>query len=387
MRSAELFAGCGGLGLGLCRAGFKPDLIAELDGDAVATVLHNVRRGIEHVGRWPMRQMDVREIDWSAAGEFDLVSGGPPCQAFGIGGLKRGPDDPRDMWPEAIRAVREAQPRAFLFENVRNLAGPKFRPYLEWVLACLARPSERRKPDEARADHLDRLSRSRKRPEYRVCWQVVNAADYGAPQVRHRVLVFGIRADLGIQPVPMTPTHSRARLEHDQVTGAYWKRHRIAAPMDFVPRTAEVGGSLADRLPMAPPGGLPWVTLRDAIKGLGQPNGRNAHVLRHGARVYKGHTGSVLDLPSKALKAGDHGVPGGENMIDFEDGTVRYLSTREAARLVGLPDEFQFPNSWTESMRQLGNAVPVALAEAAGRHLLGLLESGAEGFELRPAAA
>jgi DNA (cytosine-5)-methyltransferase 1 len=364
MRSAELFAGCGGLALGLGRAGFEPELMAEWNSDAVATVLHNVTRDIEHVGAWPMRQMDVRAIDWSPlAGELDLISGGPPCQPFAIGGLKAGDADARDMWPEAIRAIREARPRAFLFENVRNLAGPKFRSYLDWVLACLARPDDTRRAGEARQDHLDRLRRSRKRADYRVCWQVVNAADYGSAQIRHRVLIFGIREDLGVQPEPMRPTHSRAGLERSQADGSYWKRHRIANPNENVPTTRS--------LPVAH--GLPWVTLRDAIKGLGKPNGRNAHVFRDGARAYAGHTGSPLDLPSKALKAGDHGVPGGENMIAYEDGTVRYLTTREAARLVGLPDDYAFPNSWTESMRQLGNAVPVPLAEAAGRHMARLL--------------
>jgi DNA (cytosine-5)-methyltransferase 1 len=102
---------------------------------------------------------------------------------------------------------------------------------------------------------------------------------------------------------------------------------------------------------------------------LGQPNGRDNHVLQPGARIYPGHTGSLLDRPAKALKAGDHGVPGGENMIVEDNGKVRYFSVREAARLVGLPDDYLFPGSWSESMRQLGNAVPVQLAESAGNWL------------------
>ena len=74
-------------------------------------------------------------------------------------------------------------------------------------------------------------------------------------------------------------------------------------------------------------------------------------------------------MPAKALKAGDHGVPGGENMIRYADGSVRYFTLREAARLVGLPDDYEFTRSWTESMRQLGNAVPAQVGEAAARHL------------------
>jgi DNA (cytosine-5)-methyltransferase 1 len=70
-----------------------------------------------------------------------------------------------------------------------------------------------------------------------------------------------------------------------------------------------------------------------------------------------------MDEPSKTLKAGDHGVPGGENTIVMENGAVRYLTVREAARIQTFPDEYFFPCAWTESMRQLGNAVPVKLAE------------------------
>jgi DNA (cytosine-5)-methyltransferase 1 len=93
------------------------------------------------------------------------------------------------------------------------------------------------------------------------------------------------------------------------------------------------------------------------------------HRSQPGARAYPGHTGSDLDLPAKALKAGVHGVPGGENMLADSRGRVRYFTVREAARLQGLPDEFEFPGSWTESMRQIGNAVPVQLASFVGRWL------------------
>ena len=86
------------------------------------------------------------------------------------------------------------------------------------------------------------------------------------------------------------------------------------------------------------------------------------HRLQSGAKSYVGHTGSPLDLPAKTLKAGDHGVPGGENMLVNPDGSVRYFTVRESARLQTFPDGFYFHGSWTETMRQLGNAVPVLLA-------------------------
>jgi DNA (cytosine-5)-methyltransferase 1 len=85
------------------------------------------------------------------------------------------------------------------------------------------------------------------------------------------------------------------------------------------------------------------------------------HILREGARSYPGHTGSYIDMPSKALKAGDHGVPGGENMIRYHDGSIRYFTTYEAKRLQTFPPDYKILGSWTESMRQIGNAVPVEL--------------------------
>ncbi len=382
MQSAELFAGCGGLAMGMSRAGFRHSYMAELDRDAVATVLHNKAKGIKHVREWPMDLRDVREVDWSTIKKLELLSGGPPCQPFGIGGKKAGQADKRDMWPEAIRAVREAQPRLFLFENVRNLAGPKFRPYLEWIVAHLEHPSIVRKPSEPHYAHTVRIAGSRRDPEYRVIWQLVNAADFGAPQIRHRVLIFGLRADVNVMPTPMPPTHSRDRLLWDQyVTGEYWDRHglerRHTSP--FARNAAKV--EILKR--GNPPSGAPWVTVRDALAGLGEPDGQRNHVSQPGARVYSGHTGSLLDLPAKALKAGDHGVPGGENMMVKDNKSVRYFTIREAARLVGLPDDYEFPRSWTESMRQLGNAVPAPLAAAAGSWLI-QLASGKVSMPLVP---
>ena len=376
MRSAELFAGCGGLAMGLSRAGFEHVLMVELNLDAVATVSHNKARKVEHVASWPVEAKDVRQIDWQTyRGTLDVISGGPPCQPFAIGGLKRGHADDRDMWPETVRAIREARPAGFLFENVRNLASPTFRPYLNWIIACLRRPDIVRQKDEGHADHLVRIGESSRSRAYEVIWQVVNAADYGAPQIRHRVMIQGLVTTLGSPPEPLTPTHSRDLLLWDQfITGEYWKRHRMD-PLAGLEDARDAMRVRTLRTMNRRPEGKPWVTLRDAISGLGEPNGHDCHVNQLGARSYSGHTGSPLDLPSKALKAGDHGVPGGENMIRFANGSVRYLTIREAARLVGLPDAYQFPRSWTETMRQLGNAVPAQLAEAAGSHLRRQIES------------
>jgi DNA (cytosine-5)-methyltransferase 1 len=128
---------------------------------------------------------------------------------------------------------------------------------------------------------------------------------------------------------------------------------------------------------LVPPPQLPWFTVRDAISDLPRPAksrtldepGLN-HFFIPGARKYVGHSGSPLDEPAKTLKAGVHGVPGGENTLAMPDGSVRYFTIRESARLQTFPDDFVFPCSWTESMRQIGNAVPVQLAELISRKLV-----------------
>jgi len=116
---------------------------------------------------------------------------------------------------------------------------------------------------------------------------------------------------------------------------------------------------------------LAWRTVRDAICDLPDPErfpGKvQAHRFQPGARTYPGHTGSPMDEPAKALKAGDHGVPGGENMLRRVDGAVRYFTVRESARIQTFPDSFLFEGTWSEIMRQLGNAVPVRLASVIAK--------------------
>jgi DNA (cytosine-5)-methyltransferase 1 len=376
MHSIELFSGCGGLALGLSRAGFHHELMAEWNEGAVATVHHNRNRRIRHVRDWPLERADVRDIDWRRfLGRLDLVAGGPPCQPFSIGGKHRGQDDARDMWPEAIRAVRETQPRAFLFENVRGLTRVAFADYLRWIVAHLRHPEVPRLKGEDHIAHTARLEALPHGPTYDVLVSQVNAADFGAPQKRHRVILAGVRADLGTVLMPTAPTHSRERLLWEQwVSGKYWERHGLERPSDGQIVPSDVATVKRLRSQENAPKEASWVTVRDALNGLGAPNGKSNHVFQDGARVYPGHTGSQLDQPAKALKAGDHGVPGGENMMVRGDGTVRYFTVREAARLQGLPDTYHFPGSWSESMRQLGNAVPSQLAEAIGGWLIGILE-------------
>ncbi len=351
----ELFAGCGGMATGLARAGFRHEWMVESNAIACQTLRENWHAP-SHAQPPAIMETDVRSVDWSSMGIVDIVAGGPPCQPFSKGGRAGGENDPRDMWPEAIWAVGNIRPRGFLFENVKGLLRPAFSEYLQRILDGLRRAgaTERDGPDM-----------------YEVVVISVNAADYGAAQKRERVLIAGVRRDLGaLKPFP-EQTHSVERLVWEKwVSGEYWQRHQLTQPVGGPTSRIEKAVLREVARRGLEPHGLPWRTCRDAFVGLGEPSvgaSVSEHVFRAGARAYPGHEGSPIDEPAKALKAGSHGVPGGENMLVGLSGAPRYFTVREASRLQGMPDEFVPAGSWSQAMRQLGNAVPAQLAEIAGR--------------------
>ncbi len=373
MRSIELFAGAGGLGIGAARAGFVPEAVIEWNRYCCDTIRDNKDRGHTQISHWPLTQGDVREFDYSKIkGGIDLVSGGPPCQPFSLGGKHAGPLDTRDMFPQAVRAVRELKPRAFMLENVKGLTRSSFASYLEYIRLQLTYPDLTPRPAEAWTDHLSRLERhhTRGKPSglhYRLVMRLLNAADYGVPQKRERIFIVGFRSDLNIEWNFPAQTHSEEALLWSQWrSGEYWDVRRVAKKDRMVDdRAAARASNIADK-----PNLLAWQTVRDALHDLPDPelHSRAAkafpnHGFQPGARSYPGHTGSPIDEPAKTLKAGDHGVPGGENMLRRADGSLRYFSVRESARLQTFPDDFWFHGAWSETMRQLGNAVPVRLAE------------------------
>jgi DNA (cytosine-5)-methyltransferase 1 len=355
----ELFAGCGGMAMGLAQAGFRHEWMIEFNAIACQTLRDNLREP-QHGQRPTVIEADVRGIDWSQIGAIDIIAGGPPCQPFSKGGRAHGESDPRDMWPEAIRAVQELRPRGFLFENVKGLLRPAFSEYLQRILDNL------RRGGALETDGPDL---------YEVAVIPVNAADYGAAQKRERVLIAGVRKDCGaLTPFP-SRTYSLERLVWEKwVSGVYWDKHHLKRPAgESISRIEKAALREVERRGLEPQE-RPWRTCRDAFAGLGEPtvgSDVSGHEFRPGARSYPGHEGSPIDEPAKALKAGAHGVPGGENMLVDWYGAARYFTVREAARLQGMPDEFIPAGSWSQAMRQLGNAVPVQLAEVAGRWIRG----------------
>lgn len=158
----EICAGAGGQSLGLEHAGFKHELAVEIDRDAAATLKLNRPSWDVHAG-------DVREIDGRKYRGIDLIAGGVPCPPFSVAGKQLGAEDERDLFPEALRLVREARPRAVMLENVKGLASARFDPYRQSIL-----------------DELRSLG-------YEPDWQLLYSSEFGVPQLRPRFILVAIR--------------------------------------------------------------------------------------------------------------------------------------------------------------------------------------------------
>jgi DNA (cytosine-5)-methyltransferase 1 len=373
MNSLELFSGAGGLAKGLELAGFNHSALVEFNKHAYASLCENFDAKKVFLG-------DVRDFNLDGLDNIDLVAGGPPCQPFSLGGKHQADRDKRDMFPAAIHAIERLKPKAFIFENVKGLLRATFAEYFEYIQLRLTYPSFNVEINSNWQQHLDELRTvshlSFSGAKYNVHFKLINAANYGIPQNRDRVIIVGVRSDLDCEWLFPSETHSADRLFWDMyVTGEYWERHKICkSERPSIDKSVETKIlKLTEKYGRFEPALTPWQTVRDTLHNLPDPqsnHGIKDHTFHDGARIYPGHTGSILDAPAKTIKAGDHGVPGGENMIRFADGTVRYLTVLEAKRLQTFPDDFVIKGVWGEAMRQIGNAVPVLLAETIGCELM-----------------
>ena len=285
--SVELFAGGGGLAIAVHQAGFRPLLFNEWARYACQTLASNVAQrvpdgekpSLPKVGEAvPLIEGDVQKLDMTYLnGLVDVVAGGPPCQPFSLGGIAKGDEDKRNMFPQMFRAIREIQPKAVICENVRGLLRPSFNPYFEYIQRELKLPFERRDDEVAWHEHNAVL---RKRLEsgcvpdeerYEVVMTPVNAADYGVPQIRHRVMLVAFRADLGVdveafEKFVTTPQFSQDALFRSMCDGDYWERHTSISgiPQHVIDRVqARLSKILKDD------DCQPWRTLRDAVQGFG----------------------------------------------------------------------------------------------------------------------
>jgi len=350
MRSIELFTGAGGLALGIHLAGFEHQLLVEADDDACETLLYNSKNEtVSGISGWPIVHDGVESVDLSSYQKIDLLAAGIPCQPFSNGGKRCGIEDDRNMFPVFARALATLKPQAFLLENVNGLINGKLASHMEYIILQLQHPWSLARNGQTWKDHLGELrfittKDIRKETNYKVSFHVLNAADYGVPQIRKRVFIIGFRRDLETNWNFPKATHSRE------------------APLTNNKKA--------------------WLTVRDAIKDLPKSGTKAAAGIQHaiipGARSYKGHTGSVLDWPAKSLKAGNHGVGGGENMLCYQNSRVRYFTVRECARLQTFPDSWVFKGPWSSVTRQIGNAVPVKMATVVAKSIREVLGNSVE---------
>lgn len=319
----DLFAGAGGTALGLSNAGFTHLLLNEFDKSASQTLRDNRPD-------WNVVEGDVATVDFSAyRGKVDLLEGGFPCQAFSYAGRKRGFEDTRGtLFYEFARAVAEARPRMFMAENVRGLVKHDDGRTLATIIA-----------------HMDRIG-------YRVEWRLLNAADYGVPQKRERIIIVGVRSDLDLTfnwPVP------------DAV------RLTLRDALRNVP--ASIGASYppakAEVLDLVPPGGC-WRDLPAGVREQYMGNSLNSG---------GGKTGMARriawDEPCLTLTTS----PAQRQTERCHPDETRPFTVREYARIQTFPDSWEFSGGMASQYRQIGNAVPVEFARRLGIALASALES------------
>jgi DNA (cytosine-5)-methyltransferase 1 len=304
----EICAGGGGQAVGLEAAGFAHAAAVEIDAAACATL----RANRPH---WNVIEGDVREIDGRAFPDLDLLAGGVPCPPFSIAGKQLGADDVRDMFPTALRLVREAKPKAVLLENVPGFASAKFAEYRNNILLQLVKMG------------------------YVPDWRILNASDYGVPQLRPRCILVAVRkefAGIFAWPQPLAKSPTVGEVLYDLMAAGGWPgapAWKLAA--NGIGPTI-VGGSKKHGGPDLGPtrARKQWASL--GVDGI-----------------------SVTDAP-----------PG----PDFPLDKMPRLTVAMVARIQGFSDDWKFVGRKTAAYRQVGNAFPPPVAAAVGRALLAVLQ-------------
>ncbi len=322
-RVFDIFAGAGGLSIGLEAAGFEITAGVELDPDACETF------GKAH----PAAEVecgDVNALSFAAwRDRVDVLVGGPPCQPWSTGGKRLGSDDPRDGWPAYVKALTQIQPRAFIAENVAGFA------------------------TGVRKDHFLTLIRNLEDLDFKVRAKVVNAADYGVPQRRLRLLIVGTR-ELPFQ-FP-GPTHGNG-------TDTPWR-----AAGDIIG---------PDAMGTPNPSIITYARNPDL-----RPNPYDGHVYNGGGRPIDlskpaptllasmgGNKTPWVDTRAVVPEYHAHLMSGGTPRVGKVPG-ARRITVEEAALLQTFPQGMSFAGRRSSCYRQIGNAVPPLLAEVIGKELL-----------------
>ncbi|WP_196772634.1 DNA cytosine methyltransferase [Mycobacterium colombiense] len=299
MTSVEICTGAGGQALGLHNAGFTHRAVVELDPHACATLNKNHPE-------WNVLERDLFDPwDPSEYVGVDLLAGGVPCPPFSKAGRQLGADDERDLFPRALDLAEALKPKAVMLENVRGLLDPVFASYREGV--------------NERLRSLD----------YEPYWQLLNASDFGVPQLRPRVIMVAIRNGLREFHWP------KPRKIPAQTVGEALKDLMAANGWEGADRWAQRANTIAPTLV----GG----SKKHGGPDLGPTRARQAWL----ALGVDGKT-----IAEEAPEPGYTGLP--------------RLTVRMAARLQGFPDDWEFVGRKTAAYRQVGNAFPPPVAEAVG---------------------
>ncbi len=301
MTSLELCAGAGGQALGIESAGFEHVGLIEVDSFACRTLRHNRPR-------WAVHEADLNTFDARPYRGVDLVAGGLPCPPFSKAGKQLGDKDERNLFPAALRIIAECEPRAIMIENVRGLLDPAFNEYRLFINSS-----------------LQKLGFSAR-------WQLLNAKDFGVPQLRPRVVLVALREDDAwdfMWPAPLAGVQTVGASLVDLMASEGWPlANQWAEAAQHVAPTI-VGGSKKHGGPDLGP-----TRSKKAWEALGV-NGKG-----------------VADSPPSA---------------DFVG--LPKLTVRMVARLQGFPDDWSFQGGKTAQYRQVGNAFPPPVATAVARQI------------------
>lgn len=328
--SIELFAGAGGLALGLEKAGFEAVALNEIDKDACKTL--SVNRP-----NWHVIEGSITNIDFTPYKGIDFISGGFPCQAFSYAGKKMGFEDIRGtLFFEFARAIKECQPRLFLGENVRGLLKHNGGHTLETIQSVLIELGYTLIPPK-----------------------VLKAIFYRVPQKRERLMIVGIRNDL-FKQAPFawpSPYHKVFLLQDALKAGVLYSTDVPSSLGQAYPKRKR------EIMELIPAGGY-WRDLPDHLQ--------REYMLKS-YHLGGGKTGMARrlswDSPSLTLTC----APAQKQTERCHPEETRPLTVREYARIQTFPDEWEFIGSLSKQYRQIGNAVPVNLALAIGRSLIATL--------------
>lgn len=359
-RALSLFSGAGGLDLGLEQAGWNVLAQIEMDAAAVETLEYHAKtvetpptvigRTIEEVDPlWLRGQLGLRP------GELDLLAGGPPCQPFTTSGLRRGLLDRRasSLFPKYLEFVDALAPKSILIENVDGIlsAALQHRPLVN--RGRLAPPMRR---EEMKGSFLRWLLSELAARMYALSWGVVEAADYGVPQMRQRAIIIGVRDR---QPCFLPrPTHG-----HPDLPTYCTTREALASivePSPVQPLSARKRAVYR----LIPPGGnwrdLPREVQRDTMGAAFFAEGGRSGWWRRLA----------WDMPSPTIL----GMPDHSSTALIHPEEVRCLSVAECAALQSFPGSKTFAGSARSQYQQIGNSVPPLLARRVGEHMASFLD-------------